>query len=162
MSTTTPLPPAKAVRDLIGSLVGREISVFTGGPMVDPKAEGGALTGVYVDNRLKLTALVLLDLPLAACLGASLGLVPARVAREAVEEGYLPESLSENAGEILNVLASLFNVEGAPHIKLDALYEPRSPLPADVAQWVLAYVRRTDLEMDVTGYGGGNFSLLVI
>ena len=59
-------------------------------------------------------------------------------------------------------MASLFNAEGAPHVKLDALYEPRSPLPADVAQWVLAYVRRTDLEMDVAGYGPGSFSLLVI
>jgi hypothetical protein len=162
MSAATPLPPAKDVRELIESLIGRDIAVTTGGPMVDPKAEAGALTGVYVDNRLNLTAIVVLDLPLAAYLGAALGLVPVRVANEAVEESQLPEALSENAGEILNVMASLFNVEGAPHIKLDSLYQPRFPIPADVAQWVLAYVRRTDLEMDVSGYGPGNFSLLVI
>jgi hypothetical protein len=162
MSAETPLPPAKVVRELIESLIGRDIAVTTGGPMVDPKAEGGALTGVYVDNRLKLTALVILDLPLAAYLGAALGLVPVRVANEAVEESMLPTALSENAGEILNVMASLFNIEGAPHIKLDSLYQPGFPIPADVAQWVLAYVRRTDLEMDVAGYGAGCFSLLVI
>jgi hypothetical protein len=162
MSAETPLPPAKAVRELIEGLVGRDIAVTTGGPMVDPRAEGGALVGVYVDNRLKLAALVLLDLPLAAFLGASLGLVPVRVANEAIEEGVLPPALFENAGEILNVMASLFNLEGAPHIKLDTLYEPRFPVPADVSQWILAYVRRTDLEMDVSGYGPGNFSLLVI
>jgi len=162
MSAETPLPSAKDVRELIEGLIGRDVAVTTGGPMVDPKGDSGALVGVYVDNRLKLTALVLLDLPLAAYLGASLGLVPARVANEAVEEEMLPAALSENAGEILNVMASLFNVEGAPHVKLDTVYQPRFPVPADVAQWILAYVRRTDLEMDVAGYGPGNFSLLVI
>ncbi|WP_028047247.1 hypothetical protein [Cellulomonas sp. URHE0023] len=162
MSNDTPLPSAKDVRELIEGLVGRDIAVTTGGPMIDHRAEGGALMGVYVDNRLKLTALVLLDLPLAAHLGASLGLVPVRVANEAIEESMLPPALLENAGEILNVLASLFNAEGAPHVKLDRLYEPGFPVPADVATWVLAYVRRTDLEMDVAGYGPGCFSLLVI
>lgn len=161
-STATPLPSAKDVRELVEGLVGREISVTTGGPMVDPNAQDGALVGVYVDDRLALTALVLLDLPLAAHLGASLGLVPARAAGVAVEEGVLPEALSENAGEILNVMASLFNLEGAPHVKLDRLYQPRSAVPADVAPWVLSYVRRTDLDMDVAGYGAGQFSLLVV
>jgi hypothetical protein len=162
MSATTPLPSAKEVRELIESLVGRDVSVTTGGAMVDPSADGGALVGAFVDNRLALTAIVLLDLPLAAYLGASLGLVPAREAANAIEERVLPQSLSENAGEILNVLASLFNAEGAPHVKLDGLYEPGSPVAADVAQWVLAYLRRTDLVMDVAGYGQGKFSLLVL
>ena len=162
MSAATPLPSAKEVRELIEGLVGRDIAVTTGGAMIDPTADDGALLGVYVDNRLALTALVILDLPLAAYLGAALGLVPVRIANVAVEEGMLPEALTENAGEILNVMASLFNAEGVPHVKLDRLYEPRSPIPADVARWILAYVRRTDLDMEVAGYGAGKFSLLVI
>ena len=162
MSAATPLPPAFAVRELIAGLVGRPIDVITGGAMIDPAAEDGALVGVYVDDRLALTALVLLDLPLAAHLGAALGLVPVRVARLAVDEGMLPPALAENAAELLNVIASLFNAEGVPHVKLDRVYEPRSALPADVAQWVLAYVRRTDLDMAVSGYGVGKFSLLVL
>jgi len=31
-----------------------------------------------------------------------------------------------------------------------------------VAQWVLAYVRRLDLEVEVSGYGKGTASVLVI
>ena len=162
MSAATPLPPAFAVRELIAGLVGRPIDVITGGAMIDPAAEDGALVGVYVDDRLALTALVLLDLPLAAHLGAALGLVPVRVAGLAIDEGILPPALAENAAELLNVIASLFNAEGVPHVKLDRVYEPRAALPADVAQWVLAYVRRTDLDMAVSGYGVGKFSLLVL
>jgi hypothetical protein len=160
MSVETPLPNAKEVRELVEGLVGRDVNVTTGGAMVDPA--GGALTGVYVDRRLALVALVLLDVPLAAHIGAALGLVPARTATEAAELGALTPALSENAGEVLNVMASLFNAEGAPHVRLDRIYEPGDPLPADVATWVPAYVRRTDLDMEVAGYGAGGFSLLVV
>ncbi|MDM7830576.1 hypothetical protein [Cellulomonas edaphi] len=160
MSIPTPLPSAKEVRELIEGLIGRDVNVATGGAMVDPAA--GGLTGVYVDRRLALVALVILDVPLAASIGAALGLVPVHVAAEAAELGQLPQALSENAGEVLNVMASLFNLEGAPHVRLDRIYQPGEPLPADVATWVLAYVRRTDLDMEVAGYGSGGFSLLVI
>jgi hypothetical protein len=162
MSDQTPLPSALEVRELWESLVGRDIDVTTGGPMVDPVLNGGALVGVYVDRLMKLSALVLLDMPLAARMGAAIALVPQRAAETAIEEEMLPVALSENAGEILNVTASLFNVGEAPHLKLDAVYAPREPLPADVAQWVLAYVRRLDLEVEVAGYGKGCASVLVI
>ena len=158
----TPLPSALEVREHWEGLVGRDIEVATGGPMVDPVLNGGALVGVFVDKLMKLSALVLFDLPLAAHLGASIALVPARTAQTAVEEEQLPVALAENAGEILNVTAALFNVGDAPHLKLDAVYAPRDPLPADVAQWVLAYVRRLDLEVEVSGYGRGCASVLVL
>ncbi|WP_448631347.1 hypothetical protein [Cellulomonas soli] len=162
MSQDTPLPNAKDVRELVMGLVGRDVEVLTGGGMVDPTSPSGALVGVYVDNRLTLTALVILDVPLAAYVGAALGLVPAAAAKDAAYEETLTDNLAENAGEVLNVMASLFNAEGAPHVRLDRLYQPREPLPADIAQWVLAYVRRTDLDVTIEGYGSGKFSLLVI
>ena len=160
MSADTPLPTAKDVRELVEMLVGREVTVETGGAMVDPAAR--ALVGVYVDRGMRLVAVVLLDVPLAAYVGAALGLVPARLAAEAAELGELPPALAENAGEVLNVTASLFNAEGAPHVRLDRVYQPGEPVPGDVAPWVLAYVRRTDLTMSVAGYGEGAFSLLVL
>ncbi|AEI11015.1 MULTISPECIES: hypothetical protein [Cellulomonas] len=160
MSAETPLPNAKEVRELVEGLIGREVGVETGGVMVDPAQ--GALVGIYVDRNLRLAALVLMDVPLAAYVGAALGLVPLRTAAEAAELGALPTSLSENAGEVLNVTASLFNHEGAPHLRLDRVYQPGEALPGDVAPWVLSYVRRTDLTMEVSGYGTGAFSLLVL
>ena len=117
----TPLPSALEVREHWEGLVGRDIEVATGGPMVDPVLNGGALVGVFVDKLMKLSALVLFDLPLAAHLGAAIALVPARTAQTAVEEETLPSALAENAGEILNVTAALFNVGDAPHLKRDAV-----------------------------------------
>lgn len=160
MSAETPLPNAKQVREMYEGLVGREIVVETGGKMIDP-AEG-ALVGVYVDRFYNLVALTLLDVPLAAHLGAALGLMPARLSAEAAELEALSSTLTENASEVLNVTAALLNDEHAPHARLDRVYQPGEPLPNDIGQWVLAYVRRTDLTMEVTGYGKGSFSLLVI
>lgn len=162
MSDQTPLPSALEARELWAGLIGRDLQVATGGPMVDPVLNGGALVGVYVDRLLKLSAIVSFDLPLAAHLGAAIALVPARTAQTAAEEEQLPSALAENAAEILNVTAALFNVGDAPHLKLDKWYAPREPLPADVAQWVMAYVRRLDLEVEVSGYGKGTASVLVI
>lgn len=164
MSTTveTPLPSAKDVRELLEGLLGREVQVRTGGAMVDPTTEGGALVGLYVDRLLGLRAICLLDVPLAAYVGAAIGLVPARTAQECAAAEVLEGPLEENAGEVLNVVASLMNAEGAPHVRLDTLHAPREPLPHDAAPWVKAFVRRTDLDVEVVGYGSGRFSLLVI
>ena len=158
----TPLPGAMDVRDVLEGLLGREVDVATGGEMVNPGAGDGALVGIYVDNRLALKALVLFDLPLAARAGAAIALVPAGGADLSIEDGALTPALLDNSAEILNIVAGMFNTEGAPHLKLDTYYAPGEALPSDVAQWVLAYVRRLDLTITVKGYGEGKFSALVL
>lgn len=158
----TPLPTAVEVRDLIEGMLGRDVDVTTGGAMVNPEVDDGALVGIFVDRHLKLAAIVALDLPLAAYAGAAIALVPPSGAEFAIEEGALPAALFDNSAEILNVAASLFNFERAPHLKLDRCYAPGDPLPADVAKWVLAYVRRLDLGVSIKGYGSGKLSALVI
>jgi len=162
MSADTPLAAAKDVKDLLNSLVGREVEVYASGKMQEPTVGDGNLIGVYVDNRMALSGLVLLDVPLAAFLGAALGLVPVKLAQQAANHGGLPDNLLENASEVLNVMSALFNAEDAPHVRLQTVYEPGHPLPADVARWVPAFVPRCDLEIDVAGYGRGGFSLLVV
>lgn len=162
VQTENPLPTAKDVRDLFEGLLGREVVVHTGGIMVDPAEPAGALVGTYVDPFLKLKAICLFDLPLAAFAGAAIGLIPAPVAKESVQSDMLDPALEENAREVLNVLASLMNAEDVPHVKLDRGFSPREALPADVVPWVKSYVRRQDLTIEVAGYGKGCFSLLVL
>lgn len=160
--SATPLPSALEVRELLEGLLGREVEVATGGPMVDPKGETGALVAEFISDQMQLCALVVMDVPLAARAGASIALMPSQVSENAVGDGELTDVLLENAGEILNVMASLFNAEGAPHLRLSAVHPPKAALPNDVAAWVMAYVPRLDLECDVSGYGPGNLSVLVV
>ena len=158
----SPLPAALEVRELLEGLLGREVDGTVGTGAVDPTQHPGAMVGVYVDDTLGLRALVLFDLALSAHVGASIALVPPKAAAQVVEDGLLTPNLYDNTAEVLNVAASLFNHEGAPHVRLYEAYAPREMLPADVARWVLAYVARLDMELTVAGYGSGRLSVLVI
>src|SRR5690625_3534683 len=159
---TTPLPAAKDVRDLLEVMLGRDIEVTTGAEPVDPAQQPGAVLGVYTDDSLALSTMIVLDLPLAAYAGAALALIPPGGAEAAVEDGFLPDTLLENIAEILNIMTSLFNVDGAPHHRLYATYSAGQPLPTDVAQWTLAYVPRLGRTVDVQGDGEGRVSVIIV
>lgn len=158
----TPLPAALEVRELFAELLGRDVDAITGTGPVEPHTHPGAVVGVYVNDLLKLSALVVMDMPLAAWAGAAIALVPPATARTSVETELLAPALFDNTAEILNVASSLLNADGAPHLRLYETYAPREVLPPDVQKWVSSYVRRLDLELHIAGYGGGRMSILVI
>lgn len=156
-----PLPVAQEVRELVEGLLGRHVDAYSAHQGVDLKQNRENLVGTYVTDAGQVAALVLVDLACAARLGAALGLAPKSAADDAVKKGILPPQLGENTAEVLNVAASLFNHEGAPHLRLDSVYGGDIPVPADVAQWAKAFSPRIDLELDVNGYGSGIWSVVL-
>lgn len=162
MTATSPLPTAVAVRELLEGMLGRDVETTIGSGAVNPAQAPGAVVGIYTDDQMSLRALLILDLSLAAHGGAAIALIPVAQAQAAAEEGVLPDALYENIAEVLNVAASLFNADGAPHVKLYQAFRPGEALPADVQKWVLAFVRRLDMTMDVSGYGEGRISILAL
>jgi hypothetical protein len=116
----------------------------------------------YVDDSLQLRSLVLTDLPLSAYAGAALGLMPAAGAQEAIDAAVLPEALADNLYEVLNISASLFNVDGAAHLRLYQVHHIGTPLPPEILARTLTLGRREDLRIEVGGYGEGRFSLVLL
>ena len=161
-AAVSPLPAALEVRELLEGLLGRDVEAVVGTKPVNPNEPPGAIVGVFVDDMLKLRAIVVTDVALSAWVGAAIALIPAKTAATAVEDGRLSPNLYDNTREVLNVAASLFNHEGAPHVRLYEAYAPRESLPPDVSKYVLAYVRRLDTELEVAGYGKGLISVLAI
>jgi hypothetical protein len=159
--TATPLPVAQDVRELVEGLLGRPVEAHPAHKGVDLKQNRENLVGAYVTDDGHVHALVLVDLAAAARLGAALGLAPRTAADDAVKAGLLPVQLGDNVAEVLNVAASLFNAEGAPHLRLLSVYGGDVPAPADVAQWAAAYAPRIDLELDIAGYGAGGWSIVL-
>lgn len=157
---STPVPTSKAVRDVFADLLGREVEVVPGAPVV-PGVRTLASVATYVDDRTRTAAVAVADLPLSSYAGAALGLVPVGAATEAIEGGELPVSLQENFAEVLNILSSLFNAEGAPHLKLYATQHPGQLPPPDVSVLAKSLGRRLDLAVDVLGYGAGRISIVV-
>ena len=85
--------------------------------------------------------------------------MPVGGAEDCLEDGVLSPMLAENVGELFNVLTSLLNREGSPHVKLYKVYQPPEPLPNDAQAQMLALGNRTDLLIEVARYGKGRFSL---
>src|SRR5688572_20482592 len=121
MSRVLPVP--KDVKDLFEDLLGRAITVSPAEP-VRAADLYKTLVSLYVDDGLQLAAVIGLDLPLAAYSGAAIGLVPAGGAQGCLEEGQLTPMLADNATEVCNVLNSLINREGLPHVRLYQTYLP--------------------------------------
>src|SRR5690606_31645159 len=92
-----------------------------------------ASIGVFVDDHLRVAALICFDLPLSAYTAAAIGLVPPRVAEESVASGILTEVLQENLHEVLNIAVGLFNsVPGADHLRLHAMHPAGQTIPHDL------------------------------
>ena len=158
MSDTSVIPGSLAVRNLLEDLLGRDVNVSPGDPLTGDDLPT-ATVAIYADSSQQLYAVVGMQLSLAANVGAALGLLPAGAAEDSIDEKQLFPNLAENVFEMCNVLTSLLNREGAPHVKLYQVIYPGMSLPNDARAHLLALGRRLDLMIEVARYGKGKFSL---
>jgi hypothetical protein len=158
MSDTSVLPVSLAVRNLFEDLLGRDCMVGPGDPVTAADVPT-ATVAIYTDNAQQIYGVVGMDLSLAANVGAALGLIPAGAAEDSIDEKTLFPNLAENVFELCNVLTSLLNREGAPHVKLHQVIYPGVSLPDDARAHLLALGRRLDLMIEVSRYGKGKFSM---
>jgi hypothetical protein len=158
MSDTTVLPASLAVRSLFEDLLGRDCTVGPGEPL-NANDLATATVAIYTDNAQQIYGVLGMELSLAANVGAALGLLPAGAAEDSVEEKALFPNLAENVFELCNVLTSLLNRDGAPHVRLHQVVYPGMALPADARAHLLALGRRLDLTIEVSRYGKGRLSL---
>jgi hypothetical protein len=152
------IPPPKAVKELLEGLLGRGVDVALADP-VRADDVPTSVVAVYVDDALKLSAVAGLDLRLAANVGAAIGLVPPGGAQACIEDRELSPMLADNVAEVCNVLTTLLNRDGGPHLRLYQVYLPGESAPADAGARLLALGSRLDLDVAVAGYGAGHFSL---
>lgn len=155
------LPQPKQLRDLLGDLLGREVTLSPTTPFA-PGPDTPASVAVYVDDSLRICALIACDLTFSAHAGAAIGLVPVGGAEAAIEDGKLTDTLAENLYEVLNIAASVFNMPGADHLKLHALHPAGPPLDPMIRIQTLTLGRREDLLVDINGYGSGALSVVLV
>lgn len=155
------LPVPKQIRDLLAELLDREVTLSPSTPLA-PTPKNPCTIGLYVDDLLQVTSLIAFDLSLSAHAGAAIGLVPVGGAEAAIEEGILNDTLRDNLYEVLNIAASLFNVEGATHVRLYDVHHAGVAVPPDVLARSLTLGRREDLAVDVAGYGSGRLSVVMV
>jgi hypothetical protein len=154
----SPMPNRHAVRNTIQDLLGRDVDLSDGVPV---PAKSTNVVAVYVTDKLATSALSVVDLECAARIGGCLGMVPRLVVDEAIAARELPPNLHDNCYEVLNVLAAVFNLPDAPHVRLYEMYGPNVALPPDVAKLGAMLGSRMDVELKIAGYGTGLLSIVI-
>ena len=151
------LPPPLMLTNLVGDLIDQRVtSKAATASRPDTKKQVAA---TYRNEAGDIVAVALCDLPVGASFAAALTLVPAGRVDECVKDGRLDDILRENLHEVFNVLSAAFPMSGSPRVVLHAMrcHEDAS---ADVGAVLAAPSSRLDLEITVSGYRSGKFSLL--
>src|SRR6478735_7683119 len=154
------LPDRKAIKDLFEGLLGRDVSIGDAIPVTFDHPR--PVVATYVDDSYKLTAIAVMDLPLAAFAGAAIALVPVGGAEAAVEESRLAPNLFDNASEILNVLAAPIGDHCGVHVKLSSTFAPGEAIPPQVESVAVSLGARQDVTLEITGYGSGRLSIVLV
>ena|SRR5450755_3223898 len=154
---TSPLPNRHAIRTLIEGLVGRDVDLKDCDPL---PVKTTNVIAVYVTDKLTVAALVAVDLEGAARLGGALGMLPRGGVDDLIAERDLTGMVRDNVYEVLNVLAAVFNVENAPHVRLYEVYGPNGSVPADVMSLSQAIGSRMDIKATIAGYGDARVSII--
>jgi hypothetical protein len=154
----SPLPSRHTVRTLIEDLVNRPVDLYDADII---PARPTNVVAVYVTDRLKTSAVIVVDVAGAARLGGALGMLPKPVVEESIALQTLDEMLEDCCYEVLNVLASAFNTPEAPHVRLYQMYRPEENLTPDLAQLASAPGGRLDTRLVIGGYGEALVSVVV-
>jgi hypothetical protein len=162
MLPTTALPTRQSVRETFEMLMGRPVKAGDGDRVTFDLRTGPISVGTILDDQHRLAAVVCADLPLTVYAGACLGLLPAGGAQDMVEDKELTATVRENFYEVLNVLSSTFNIEGAAHVRLGEVHIDSAALPPLAVLTVKSLSRREDLSIDIGGYGTGNLSIVLV
>jgi hypothetical protein len=160
MTTATLELSLPVALSMFTDLLGKKVT----GTEADPTSLDGAdgtVRGVYMADGQVPGAVYLLDLELAAAMGAALVMMPAGLVKESVSEKALVAGLGENSFEVLNVASRLVNRAGGVHYKLREQVLPGAPLPEDVAPILEAPSQRVDLVLTVEGYGSGRLVIVI-
>jgi hypothetical protein len=153
-----PLPIQESIRDLTGDLLGRGTAVDKAEDAMEPDAM--AAVGGYRDKAGTLLAALPVDRALVPILGGALVMVPEVVIAETLRKDDIPENLYENFWEVANIMASLLNREGGPHVKLADRYEGYDAATADMRALLEAPVRQRWFSVTVDGYGTGRLGFV--
>ena len=116
--------------------------------------------GAYLTSSEEPRVLVIIDLPLAASLGAILVRHMPGVAEDAIKANALSEDLYPNLLEVMNVFAGTLNSEGVEHVVFREGY-PNSELPKSLSDLLAGEPHtRADYTVGIPRYFDGKLAFL--
>ncbi len=150
-------PKISSLHTLLSGIYGRPVPVDAT-PKFEPGAMKPCATALYVDNQDQPVGLMICTLAAAGYLGAALSLLPKSVADDSIKKAALDASLLENFQEVANICSSVFTEYIGTRAHLKNIAAKITAPPPELKAFLQAAVR-TDVTLDVPGYGPGFISL---
>lgn len=155
------VPDDGAIAGLIGELLDRKVAVSRN--FGDYEVPAQARLATFADDDGHLAAVAAADLGFVAHTGASLALIPVATSELAVSEGEVPAALEENFYEVVNIMASLFNVDPSSHVKLTATHALGAPgVPPEASTALSTDTKPHWFDVSIDGYGEGTLAFFVV
>jgi len=153
------LPAPEAFAQQAGTLIGKKLTLGKSPPLSIGDAR---CLAAYINTAGVPCFVAITDVAFVASVGAALALMPASVVTEALRTGKPAGALVENAYEVLNVAAALFNdlAGNKIHVKLDRLRV--GPIDAAKAALFAKSAGRVDMSIEIAGYPAGKLALIAI
>lgn len=149
-------PQDKEFAKTLSDLLGKEVKVKTVASAA-PLKPTECFIGGYDDGKGTCEAGWLSDLPASVSLAAALTLVPAGVAKEAVQTKKVSSDLQDNVREVINIAANSFAGKRVRLVEFRGLQEP---LASNWQAWMAMASRVVHFDVLVTGYIPGRITLV--
>ena len=146
------------VQSFLGTLMGREIHATAGAPMQMDVGDV-FMVGVYAFEKKSVVGALVIDLPLAASLGAALTMITPASVRSTVLTGKIGESMWDNLFEVFNISCQFFGGDRKGEVELHKVYRHPETLPLKVLQYLKNAKFRMNIDAEVEGYGPGQMGL---
>lgn len=160
MPTHYPFPRAESIKQIIGDLLGREVTVVRGDTLALER-DTPAVISDYTTDDGSVAAICITDLRLSNALGAALTMVSPDAVEAAVKKWKIDEQNLENLAEIVNIMARLFNHDDCDHLRWSQTHTLPGELPAEITTLMREPLARRDFDVIVEEYGAGKLSVLV-
>ncbi|GAA1628484.1 hypothetical protein [Georgenia ruanii] len=148
------------MRDVLVDTLGREVELEQAAHPL--QTAGSTVIALYADDEWRTVALIAMETPLAARIAGALALVAPRRIDERIAGGTLWAEQFEDISEVFNVLATLLNADGAPHVRRATVYDTLQTFPpSDVVAVLRSHLPRIDVDVTVRGYGSGTMAVIV-
>jgi hypothetical protein len=163
LSGKTQLPQVSTIAKLLSDTLGEKIEVKAIKAVAGKAPTIDEVTATFVDADGALVGVCLLNLALAACLGAAVVRIPAEAALEAAAEKQMSGMLRDTVYEVLNIAAQLFRTTDVRHrIVLGEVYVPGQPVPDSVAAQIQRPAAAFQVEVKVPRYTTGMLTFLAL
>lgn len=157
MQTHSGLPTPNALRELLNTLLGSQVTCTA---LPAPSATRPEFVALYESGDGLPEAYIGFDSALVAYAGGALTMMPVEEVKATLQAPELTSVLVDGYREVVNIAASLFNVENRPHVKLRSTYT-RDALPQDVVALLEGHGDQLHLKITIEGYGSGEATVFV-